>query len=151
MKKNIAILAIALLSLTIVGGCKKGNVAGSRPGMTASISGAPYNASFCLATQNGAQLTINGLSGATTTPVAPYVTLVIKHWAGATGIYAIDSTGYNYAAYIGGVGLYSLSSSGSIIVTSVTTDQIEGSFSFTCYDGTAAGGGVFYARVQPQQ
>ena len=152
MKKNLTILVAALLCLTTILGCtKKGNVAGSRPGMTANIGTAPYIATFCLATQSGAQLTINGLSGTTTTPVAPYVTLVIKHWAGATGKYAIDSTGNNYAAYIGGVGAYSLSSGGSIIVTSVTTEQIEGSFSFTCYDGTAATGGVFYARVQPQQ
>ena len=152
MKRNITLFVLAVLGIVAMTGCSKtGPTPGSTPNMKASIGAMPYIAPYCLAVQNGSQILIEGLGGTTTVPTYPYMALTILKWTGKPAIYVNDSTGTNFVGqYFSSTTSYELANIGSVIITSITADQINGAFSFTCYDGVVVSGGTFAARIKPQ-
>jgi hypothetical protein len=143
MKKNLTILAIAILGLVAFAGCKKSS-SSSNGTMSATIGGKSFTGNDCFfSTVSG--LVIDGFNGSGTTLVYPYFTLAVTGYtAGSTGTYTID--GFTNIAGIDSSGTnVAVAAYGTITVTSATSSSLKGTFSFTCTDSTKVTLGSFTA------
>ena len=146
MRKILTLAAIAIMGIAVFSGCSKKSSSPSY-GMKATIGSTAYNAPYCLASSTSGVLVIDGLGGSATAPTPPYVTIVIPSWTSAAGTFNLDSTmTANYAEYILSDTVARISKTGSVIITSVTSTSIAGTFSFSCTDGTAVSSGSFTAK-----
>jgi len=149
MKKILTIAAIAMIGLLTFAGCSKKSSSGPSYYMKATLGSSAYNAGNCIASSNGAGgLTITGLGGSSTSPTPPYVSVEIVTWSNAAGTFNFDSTmTTNFAQYILSDTTSKISKSGSVIVNTVSSTVVTGTFTFTCTDGTVVSGGTFSAKV----
>ena len=153
--KNLSIffVAVFIIAATIFTGCTPSTSSSSSSYvMKATISGStPMNGSICLAALVSSTLGITGstVTGGIAGP--PQINLSIGSWSGTTGTFPLtnvsSATSGNFGQYISTTGvLAKVSSAGNLIITSVTSTQIKGTFSFTCTDGTVVSAGSFTAQ-----
>jgi hypothetical protein len=154
MKKlSILFVAVFIIAATIFTGCTPSTSSSSSSYvMKANISGStPMNGSICLAAEVSSSL---GISGSTVTggiAGPPQINLSIGTWSGTTGTFPLtnvtSATEGNFGQYISTTGVMAkVSSAGNLVITSVTSTQIKGTFSFTCTDGTVVSAGSFTAQ-----
>ena len=150
MRKNITLLAIAILGMVAFFSCKKSdnnnanniNVNGS---MTATIGTTAFKAPYCDATVYDTLFTVTG-STSDTGITYPYIILSVTDYKGI-GTYTIpggsDRNG-NVATvyYTDSTGAQSVY--GTVSITAITPN-IVGTFSFTCSDSTKVTNGTFSA------
>ena len=149
MRQILLIAAVALLGLTIFSGCSTSGGASPTYSMTATIGSTHMNGTICIAAQ---VTTVMGISGSTVTSGVtgtPQIHLSLWNWTGATGSYTLKTggSGNNYAEYVPSSGsLASVSQSGTVTITSISSTTISGTFNFTCTDGKVISSGSFTAQ-----
>lgn len=149
MKKNLKVLALAILCIGVISACsKKSSSSSSSPyTMTATKGGTPVTVSgqsAVYAIVSGPILEVIGenISGSDTTGFV----LMVGNYTGV-GSYTIDgiTNAAEYVSKTGSSGTLVLGTSGTITVTSATSPQMKGTFSFS--DGTTSiTGGSFTAH-----
>jgi hypothetical protein len=162
MKKNLNLVtAIAIIGLAAFSGCTKSSSLSNT--MTATISSASFSKtcgfnidSAGAGLNTGAGLNILGsdnIYGLWGNANYPSINLfIVNYTVGQTGTFNITTsniTGTGTTAFIDSIstigGLYAsaIAQTGSIIITSASSSQIVGTFSFTCTDGTTVTNGSF--------
>ena len=148
MKKVLGIIAVVVLSTGIFVSCSKSKSSSSANGsLKATAGGVSVSSNYCFTAESDSTLAIDGFNLNSTASVFPYITVQIDQWNGAAGTFAFDSTSNN------GIGYYFASASvtktanhGSVTITSVSATDVNGTFTFTCTDGTVISGGTFDAK-----
>jgi hypothetical protein len=156
MRKNIILLTISLLGIVIFFSCKKSD--SNTPGSSntsgsfidATINGAAYKQSACVAVVEDSTLGIYGGATSTVNLAYPYIEMSVEKYKGV-GTYTVPGvTGsLNNAdvdSNIGAAVPYS-GSYGTIIITTATSTNVAGTFSFTTDDSTKVTNGSFSAVV----
>ncbi len=152
MTRFFRLVFIALFSITILGGCSgTGSISTTTYTMTALVGSTPFNGGICIAVYNPTvsdDLAITGstLSGSTGGP--PQINLNILNWPGGTGTFTLGpASSMTFGNYVASASaLTKISSTGYVIITSMTPSMMTGSFAFTCDDGTVISAGRFNAR-----
>lgn len=121
---------ITLSALAILTACKK-KTTDPGPGMFARINGVSWAATAYSAKLNADSfLLIYGQIGSDSTGTD--IALGIDHFGRHTGSYAITLTGDNESEYADhSINAWHLGTAGSIVVTKITADNIQGRFNFT--------------------
>ena len=146
MKKILFFAATAVINFSALTGCKKSDSSPSYS-MKATIGSTSFNTSHCLAVAASGGLTITGWSGTSTTATAPMIDIVIVNWNQSTGTITFDSTmTTGYEQYLPNTTTTSLEKTGTVTITSVATNSVSGTFSFTASDGTVVSAGSFTAQ-----
>jgi len=146
MKKIFTGTAIALIGFAAFSGCIKISAANPSSSMKATINGAAFNATNCIATTPGGTLTVNGSNNSTGTSYAN-INIGIFNYTGV-GTYAIPgASGVNFITIDSSGTLVGASSAyGAVTITSVSS-TIIGTFSFTALDSDKVTGGTFTAQI----
>ena len=152
MTRFFRLLCIALLSITFLGGCSgTGTLTGTTYTMSATVGTTPFNGGICIAVYNPTvsdDLAISGstLSGSIGGP--PQINLNIINWPGGTGTFILGpASTMTFGNYVASASATTkISTSGYVIITSMTSGMMTGSFAFTCDDGTVISAGRFNAK-----
>ncbi len=152
MTRFFRLISIALLSIAFLGGCSgTGSLSTTTYTMTARVGTTPFNGGICIAVYNPTvsdDLAISGstLSGSTGGP--PQINLNIINWPGGTGTFILGpASTMTFGNYVPSASsLTKISTSGYVIISSMTPSMMTGSFEFTCDDGTVISAGRFNAR-----
>ena len=146
MKKLFSIAAIVMIGALAFTSCKKSDNSSSNGTLTATAGTTSINSSYCAASLLGTNLGIGSVNLSSGTLAYPYITLQIGNFTTA-GTYTMDgvTTG---AGYIVGSNASDIKTAayGTIVVTSVSSTQVSGTFSFTCTDSTKVTNGSFTAK-----
>jgi hypothetical protein len=115
--------------------------------MNASINNRPFSGSNCTSQLLGNALFIAGGNFTDSSGLTdPNITLILTvNSPIAMGAYNIDGA-INQALIDSSTYVQLASHSGTVIITSVTSSNIVGSFQFTCSDSTKVANGNFIAR-----
>lgn len=154
MKNQITFFLAAVLGcLVLFSSCTKKSDSSPSYTMKATVGSSAFSASNCwaiTASSGGTSITtIYGSNGSSGSLVYPNMALYIVNWNGNTGSFTLDSTmSTAYAEYINSSTLtdYSLSKSGTINITAVSSTSITGNFNFVGNDGKNITGGTFTAK-----
>ena len=149
---NRVITLLLLIGITISAsffGCKRSVTSNNTYSMKAKIGSTDvYTAPNCLAVINASSMVIEGLAGSAPFPSYPYIELVIPNWYGSQGPYPVDSLlGHPHIRYYIDADHTKISWYGSIIINSVSTEIITGTFTCTTQDTTLISEGAFTAKV----
>jgi hypothetical protein len=144
MKKQFAGILFVLVCAGTFGSCTK-KTTNSTPAnsMKATVGNTSFAAVSVAVTKNNAGGTnlvdIAGVKDASNT-----LSLILSGYTGAAGTYTIDNMGTtSNEAIVETNGATVTAAHGSIVVTSVGSSTMSGTFSFTCTDSTKVTGGTF--------
>ncbi len=150
--RQLKLLAVfALLGFTFLSACSSPSSSPASPtySMKATIGSTTMNATSCIAALVGTNLGITGSTVTGSVGGPPQINISIYGWSGAAGttsLIAPGSTGA-FAEYVPTVGaLTSVSQSGSVTISAVSSTTISGTFNFTCSDGKVITAGTFTAK-----
>lgn len=145
MKKNLTILAIAIVGLIAFAGCKKSS-SGTSYSIKATINGTSFSGVNCVAVSNSGFVVIDGYSGSSATSTSlPIIELTLTGYNNTTGTFNIDGV-TNNAIIDSSLTSVPSATSGTITITTATSSEIVGTFNFTCSDGTKVTNGTFTAK-----
>jgi len=145
MKKILTFTAIVMIGLAAFSGCKKSSDSPSY-NMSASVGGTAFSANYCVADTLGGALMIMAFNGTGYTATPPDMIITITSYTGM-GTYNFDSLGVtNIGQYNATASTSKESIAGSVVISSTTSTQVVGTFSFTCSDGTVVSSGKFTAQ-----
>jgi hypothetical protein len=145
MKKFLSLSAVALMGMALISSCSKSSSSTSSSySMKATVNGAAFNGTNCIATISGTTLALNGGSYTTATPTYPYFTIGIENYSGV-GTYALNGSTSNIAGIDSSASSVLASAYGTVTITSVSPN-IVGTFSFTLSDSTKVTSGTFTAK-----
>lgn len=141
MRKQLAGIALALVCAGAFNSCTKKSTTNSTPAnsMKATVGSTSFAATSVATSKNGSLVDIAGVKDASNT-----LSLVLSGYTGAAGTYTIDNMGTTLnEAIVETNGATVAAAHGSIVVTSVGSSTMSGTFSFTCTDSTKVTGGTF--------
>ena len=145
MKKNLTILAIAILGLIAFAGCSKKSSSPSYS-MKATINGVSFSAANCVAVSSGGDVVIDGYSGTSSASTSfPIISFSLTGYNKTTGTFNLDRT-TNFAAIDSSISAVAFSNHGTLTITTANSSVISGTFSFTCDDSTKVASGSFTAK-----
>ena len=132
MKKFLSVASIAMIAVAVFTGCSKSSSTSSATGSLKATAGTTsVNSNFCEAGYVDSTLSITGTSITSSTASYPYIILGIYGWNGtSTGTFAIGGSNLNLATYAVSSTVSHEATSGTITITSVSSTQISGTFSF---------------------
>ena len=147
MKKQLTAIIISTMSLVVVNACHKKEP--SYP-MYATINGAPFKGTNCIARTFYGTLYIDGGFFSDSSVAPPFIELDVLHYNGA-GTYSLQNNHIPYnnsnAAIIdSGINGGSGGVDGTLNITS-TSPNIQGNFNFTTTNGTVVANGTFSAKA----
>jgi hypothetical protein len=153
MRQFTLIAVFSLFSISMFTGCfpTASSVAPSY-GMTATIGSTHLNATVVNAYSTMNILAITGSSVNGSAAGRPQINITVPNWNGAAGTFTLmpgmgGTFNGPFAEYIPTDSSYALlSQHGTVVVNSVSTSTITGTFSFTCTDSTAVTAGSFIAK-----
>ncbi len=152
MKQLTLVAFTALLGLgVLLTGCTKKSSSSSTSSsysMKATIGSTSMNGSVCIASVVSSTLAISGSTVTGGVGGPPQINIAVASWTGTTGTFTLglSSTG-SFGQYVASTGaLASMSQTGSVTITSVTSTTIKGTFNFTCTDGKVISAGSFTAQ-----
>jgi hypothetical protein len=125
VRKPHHLLASTAVFALLVAAC--GTEENNNGGVSASIDGTPFTALIAFGTYTGNVLTIGGLSGSTSINLTvPNVTTTgtLSLASGQAGIAEVDVNAQNWSTSVTG-------GTGSITVTSISSTQASGTFTFS--------------------
>ncbi len=147
MKKFLLIAATTMIAFGGTTGCKKDSSTSPSYSMKATVGSSSFNTSHCIASAANGGLIITGWTGSSTTATAPMMVIAITSWNQGTGTVNFDASMSNgYEEYVASTTTTSLAQTGTVNITSVASNAISGTFSFTATDGTVVSGGTFTAQ-----
>ncbi len=143
--KKLYFLLSAIAMLFIFSGCAKKSTG---PGyyIQARIGNTDYYATNCIIFSSGSATIIDGFLSNSISSTYPYMVLSLQNSLGLPGKIKLDNTTGSTARYFTSATHAMVSESGSVVITDISGNNVTGTFSFTCTDGTTVTDGAFTAK-----
>jgi hypothetical protein len=145
MMKKLFLLTLLPTAVALLYSCKKSSSSTPSQAMTATVNGKSWTASSITdnTTASGGDtiLYINGISASGQT-----IEVEVLNFHNTTGTYNFADTNRTCAAYFYKDSVaFSAASSGQLVISSISSSAIKGSFYFTTADTTVVTNGTFTA------
>ncbi len=122
----------------------------SSPFMSAVVGTDSFNANF-VSVQRGtdSSFCIRGFGGTDTLHAPfPYLLIIFRPWSGVAGTYSFDTAigvNHNFIEWVPS-GAPDVNTAGQVVITSIDTAYISGTFHFTTLSGIVISNGAFKVR-----
>jgi hypothetical protein len=147
--RNILTLAIiTTFWLAAFAGCKKSRSSTASYTLTATVGDSAFSGNDTYVVGTGISRAIFSYNGTGSSPMPPYMQIVIPNYTGA-GTYNFDTTLVtNFALYQSTYTNRKLAKSGAVVISDTSGASVSGTFSFTATDGTVVSSGKFTAKKE---